>query len=68
MSIKRRMHLVAYLKTGPTANHAGGWRHPASDLNDIFEPERALNLVGLHESHTDRLAEFSLVSLAKRDE
>jgi FMN-dependent oxidoreductase (nitrilotriacetate monooxygenase family) len=40
MAIKRRMHMVAYLKTGPTANHAGGWRHPASDLHDIFEPER----------------------------
>lgn len=40
MTIKRRMHLVAYLKTGPTANHAGGWRHPAADLHDIFEPER----------------------------
>ena len=40
MASKRRMHLVAYLKTGPTANHAGGWRHPAADLDDIFEPER----------------------------
>ena len=37
---QRRMHLVAYLKTGPTANHGGGWRHPASALDDIFEPER----------------------------
>jgi FMN-dependent oxidoreductase (nitrilotriacetate monooxygenase family) len=37
---RRRMHLVAYLKTGPTANHGGGWRHPASALDDIFEPER----------------------------
>jgi FMN-dependent oxidoreductase (nitrilotriacetate monooxygenase family) len=34
------MHLVAYLKTGPTANHAGGWRHPAATLDDLFEPER----------------------------
>ncbi len=40
MAIKRRMHLVAYLKTGPTANDPGAWRHPASDLNDIFEPTR----------------------------
>lgn len=36
----RRMRLVAYLKTGPTANHGGGWRHPASRLDDIFRPER----------------------------
>ncbi|HEY0182045.1 MAG TPA: LLM class flavin-dependent oxidoreductase [Rhodopila sp.] len=36
----RRMNLVAYLKTGPTANHPGGWRHPEADLHDIFEPTR----------------------------
>jgi FMN-dependent oxidoreductase (nitrilotriacetate monooxygenase family) len=35
-----RMHLLAYLKTGPTANHAGGWRHPGADLHDIFAPQR----------------------------
>jgi FMN-dependent oxidoreductase (nitrilotriacetate monooxygenase family) len=34
------MKLVAYLKTGPTASHAGGWRHPASALHDIFDPRR----------------------------
>jgi alkanesulfonate monooxygenase SsuD/methylene tetrahydromethanopterin reductase-like flavin-dependent oxidoreductase (luciferase family) len=50
MSIKRRMHLVAYLKTGPTANHAGGWRHPASDLDNIFEPERYEHLARVLES------------------
>jgi FMN-dependent oxidoreductase (nitrilotriacetate monooxygenase family) len=37
---QRRMHLVAYLKTGPTANHPGAWRHPEADLHDIFEPSR----------------------------
>jgi FMN-dependent oxidoreductase (nitrilotriacetate monooxygenase family) len=37
---QRQMHLVAYLKTGPTANHPGAWRHPAATLHDIFEPER----------------------------
>ena len=37
---QRRMHLVAYLKTGPTANHPGAWRHPEADLDDIFEPAR----------------------------
>lgn len=36
----RRMHLIAYLKTGPTANHPGAWRHPESPLHDIFAPER----------------------------
>ena len=36
----RRMKLVAYLKTGPTASHAGGWRDPAAALHDIFDPRR----------------------------
>ncbi|MBS0561111.1 MAG: LLM class flavin-dependent oxidoreductase [Proteobacteria bacterium] len=37
---KRQMHLIAYLKTGPTALHVGGWRHPEATLDDIFTPER----------------------------
>lgn len=36
----RTMNLVAYLKTGPTAMHSGGWRHPESMVNDIFDPVR----------------------------
>jgi FMN-dependent oxidoreductase (nitrilotriacetate monooxygenase family) len=36
----RKMHLLAYVKTGPTAQLAGAWRHPEADLNDIFSPER----------------------------
>ncbi|NOG69061.1 NtaA/DmoA family FMN-dependent monooxygenase [Roseicella sp. DB1501] len=40
MSAPRRMHLVAYLKTGPTANHPGAWRHPEAPLDDLFAPER----------------------------
>lgn len=36
----RQMHLVAYLKTGPTALHVGGWRHPESTLDDILDPAR----------------------------
>lgn len=37
---RRRMHLVAYLKTGPTALHVGGWRHPEATLDDILDPSR----------------------------
>ena len=36
----RKMHLLAYVKTGPTAQLAGAWRHPSADLDDIFRPER----------------------------
>jgi FMN-dependent oxidoreductase (nitrilotriacetate monooxygenase family) len=36
----RRMKLMAYLKTGPTANLPGGWRHPAAELDNIFDPAR----------------------------
>jgi FMN-dependent oxidoreductase (nitrilotriacetate monooxygenase family) len=37
---QRKMHLMAYLKTGATATHPGGWRHPQADLHDIFSPAR----------------------------
>src|SRR4051812_29912685 len=40
MTPPRRMHLVAYLKTGPTASRASAWRHPAAPLDDLFEPSR----------------------------
>jgi FMN-dependent oxidoreductase (nitrilotriacetate monooxygenase family) len=36
----RQMHLMAYLKTGPSAMHSGGWRHPTAALDDIFKPGR----------------------------
>jgi FMN-dependent oxidoreductase (nitrilotriacetate monooxygenase family) len=38
--MSRQMHLMAYLKTGPTASHTGAWRHPQADLHDIFSPAR----------------------------
>ncbi len=40
MASRREMHLLAYLKTGPTANHMGGWRHPESELHDLLDPAR----------------------------
>ncbi|WP_424813923.1 NtaA/DmoA family FMN-dependent monooxygenase [Roseococcus sp. YIM B11640] len=45
-----KMHLVAYLKTGPTASFASGWRHPAAPLDDIWEPSRWENLARLLEA------------------
>jgi FMN-dependent oxidoreductase (nitrilotriacetate monooxygenase family) len=50
MTTKRRMNLVAYLKTGPTANHPGGWRHPEADLDDMFEPTRYEHLARVLEN------------------
>ncbi len=47
---QRKMHLVAYLKTGPTANFPGCWRHPQSDLHDIFMPERYEHLARVLEA------------------
>ncbi len=40
MVTNREMHLIAYLKTGPTAQHTGGWRHPESTLDDILDASR----------------------------
>src|SRR3954454_22697967 len=37
MNKTRKMRLVAFLKTGPTANHHGMWRHPETD-NGCLEP------------------------------
>src|SRR5260221_6790190 len=49
MSVKRKMHLVAYLKTGPTASYASAWRHPSAPLHDIWDAERYENLARLLE-------------------
>lgn len=46
----RQMHLLAYLKTGPTADFAGGWRHPAAELDNIFEPDRYIAIAKLLEA------------------
>lgn len=40
MVTNRQMHLIAYFKTGPTAQHTGGWRHPESTLDDILDASR----------------------------
>ena len=37
MGKTRKMRLVAFLKTGPTAHHHGVWRHPETD-NDFLDP------------------------------
>lgn len=36
----RKMHLVAYMKTGPSASYPSTWRHPMATLDDLFEPTR----------------------------
>jgi FMN-dependent oxidoreductase (nitrilotriacetate monooxygenase family) len=36
----KQLHLMAYLKTGATSTHPGGWRHNQADLHDIFAPSR----------------------------
>jgi FMN-dependent oxidoreductase (nitrilotriacetate monooxygenase family) len=40
MSVRRKMHLVAYLMSGPSASYPSTWRHPSATLDDLFEPER----------------------------
>ena len=40
MQSARKMHLVAFLMTGPTCHHHGAWRHPESDLADLLDPAR----------------------------
>lgn len=36
----RRMHLVAYLKSGPSTSYPSSWRHPAASLDDLMGWER----------------------------
>ena len=38
--MSKKMHLVAYLKAGPSASYPSTWRHPSAPLDDIFTPER----------------------------
>ncbi len=50
MAAPRKMHLVAYLKTAPTASYAGGWRYPGAPLDDIWEPSRYEHLARMLEA------------------
>ncbi|MFO1163392.1 MAG: hypothetical protein U1E60_31470 [Reyranellaceae bacterium] len=50
MPVKRKMHLAAYLRTGPTARYAGAWRHPSAPLHDIWDAERSDHLARLLEN------------------
>lgn len=36
----RKMHLVAYLKSGPNFSYPSSWRHPSATLDDLFDPRR----------------------------
>jgi FMN-dependent oxidoreductase (nitrilotriacetate monooxygenase family) len=45
-----KMHLLAYVKTGPTAKLAGAWRHPEAPVDDIFSPERYEHLARVLEA------------------
>ena len=50
MSVAGKMHLVAYLKAGPTASYASAWRYPGAPLNDLWEPERYEHLARVLEA------------------
>ncbi len=47
--MKRQMHLIAFLKAGPTSHHHGMWRHPETS-NDFLLPEWYEYLARLLES------------------
>ncbi|HTI84612.1 MAG TPA: NtaA/DmoA family FMN-dependent monooxygenase [Acetobacteraceae bacterium] len=50
MSVAGKMHLVAYLKAGPTASYASAWRYPGAPLDDLWEPERYEHLARVLEA------------------
>jgi len=50
VSVAGKMHLVAYLKAGPTASYASAWRYPGAPLNDLWEPERYEHLARVLEA------------------
>jgi FMN-dependent oxidoreductase (nitrilotriacetate monooxygenase family) len=46
---KRQMHLIGHLCTGPTFHHAGAWRHPRSNADQVLNPARYEELAILFE-------------------
>ena len=46
----KKMHLVAYLKAGPSASYPSTWRHPSATLDDIFTYERWEHLARMLEA------------------
>jgi FMN-dependent oxidoreductase (nitrilotriacetate monooxygenase family) len=50
VSVAGKMHLVAYLKAGPTASYASAWRYPGAPLDDLWEPERYEHLARVLEA------------------
>jgi FMN-dependent oxidoreductase (nitrilotriacetate monooxygenase family) len=40
MPANRKLHLVAYLKAGPSFSYPSTWRHSQATLDDLFTPER----------------------------
>ncbi|WP_439815210.1 LLM class flavin-dependent oxidoreductase [Zavarzinia sp. CC-PAN008] len=42
MSVHRskHLHLIAFMKTGPTSHNYGMWRHPDTAIADLLTPER----------------------------
>jgi FMN-dependent oxidoreductase (nitrilotriacetate monooxygenase family) len=43
------MALVGHMCIGPTMHHAGSWRHPDSDVDQVLDPERYEHLARLYE-------------------
>jgi FMN-dependent oxidoreductase (nitrilotriacetate monooxygenase family) len=46
---KRQIHLIGHLCTGPTFHHAGAWRDPKSNADQVLDPKRYEELAVLFE-------------------